>query len=142
MIIPRSKIKRQYIDLVDVLGFVHGHPQKHLAFPGWFDEQITKNLIEYNKFNGLVVSASADNKIDAILTYDAYPEKKLLRIQAILARDNDGFATLIAVWAKRYPDYDLEANRKGHKVTRYRLKDFSRYFKQGIEKPDEAALTQ
>lgn len=142
MIIPRSKIKRQYIDLVDALGFVHGHPRKHLAFPGWLDEQITKNLIEYNKFNGLVVSASADNKIDAILTYDAYPEKKLLRIQAILARDNDGFATLIAVWAKRYPDYDLEANRKGHKVTRYRLKDFSRYFKQGIEKPDEAALTQ
>jgi len=142
MIIPRSKIKRQYVDLVDVLGFVHGHPRKHLAFPGWFDEQITKNLIEYNKFNGLVVVAINSKRIDAVITYDEYPEKKLLRIQSILTRDNDGFATLIAIWSRRFPDYDLEANRKGYKVTRYRLKDFSRYFKQGIEKPDEAALTQ
>lgn len=128
----QSKIEL-VVDLADVIGWVLLHPKKHLAFPGWFDEQITANLVEYNRFNGIIVVTMPNKRIDGIMTYDIYHEKKLIRVQAILTRDLDAFTTMIALWAERHPDYTLMAIRDGKKNMKYKLKNFSRYLKQGIE---------
>lgn len=130
MIIPRSKIKRPKIDLIDAIGFVHQHPRKYDAFPGWDDNQITRSLIEYNQVEQLII-ASCEGRVDGVMTYDLYPGDKTIRVHAILVEPGSfAFLTFIELWYRRHPDHKVEGFRRNGTITRkYELRDFSRYLK-------------
>lgn len=130
MNIPRSKLRKPNVDLVDAIGFVLSHPRKQDAFPGWDDQQITKALVEYNQNETLII-AVCEGKIDGIATYDLYDSDKPIRVHAILTQPKSpAFLTFIELWYRRHPDYIIEGFRKGGTLTRtYKLRDFSRYLK-------------
>ena len=127
--LPLQSRLRKVVDLADIIGWTLLHPKRHLAFPGWDDEQITLNLIEYNRADNLIVIVAPNLNIDGLLTYDVHDETKTLRIQAILTDSAEDFATFIALWAERYPTYGLEAIRDCVKQRSYTLKNFRRYLK-------------
>lgn len=138
--LPLQSRLRKNIDLADIVGWVLQHPKRHLAFPGWDEGQITLNLVEYNRADNLIAIADPALRVNGILTYDVHDETKTLRIQAILTEDNDDFATLVALWAERYPTYSLEAIRDCTKHRTYKLRNFSRYLKQGQKNLEEPVI--
>jgi hypothetical protein len=115
LVLNKRRLVISNISVKDIVDFVNAN-KRGKAFEGWSNDDLAWAFYNGIGTKAAAISLSAQNEIVGVVLCEPAHDYKILHVIGIIAKTRDAFKSLMGKFVELYPEYDLQAYRRGNLI--------------------------